>query len=150
MTGMSLVVFAGGLIAVFLLIVAALMWQEAKSRTIDEGPVYVIEDAIDFIHTRLDPITEPHLRRSDVQRILEWEIYYLQGLAQRRRGDPVETFAGGDAGVIAYLKTQILEKNGVTYDSEHIATVLNLEASYLRSIGAVGEAVTEEQETEHS
>ena len=95
MSGSTLILFVGGLAAVFLFIVAALMWQEAKARTFDEGPVYVIEDAATFILQKLETLEGPPLDRSDVVRILEWEIYYLQGLAQERRSTPVETIAGG-------------------------------------------------------
>lgn len=146
MTGATLVVFVGGLAALFLFIVAALMWQEAKSRTFDEGPVYVIEDAASFIIERLDPSIRDHLRRSDVVRILEWEIYYLQGLAQDRRSTPVETVAGGIDEAVAYITREIAQQNKVTYDSVDVAAVLAAEAEYLASIGAVGAPVVDERD----
>jgi hypothetical protein len=142
-SGATLVVFVGGLAVVFLLIVAALMWQEAKSRSFDEGPVYVIEDAATFIGERLEPSVRSRLDRSDVVRILEWEIYYLQGLAQQRRSNPVETIAGGIDTAVEYITREIAEKNKVTYDSGDVAAVLAAEAEYLASIGAVGAPVVE-------
>ena len=145
MSGPTLVVFVGGLAAVFLLVVAALMWQEAKSRTYDDGVVYVIEDAIDFVSDRLPENVSGRMRRPDVQRVLEWEIYYLQGLAQTRRRDPVETFAGGAEPAVSYITGQIAEKHGVTYDARDVAEVLKLEADYLASIGAVGDMVEGEE-----
>lgn len=146
MSGPTLVVFVGGLAAVFLFIVAALMWQEAKSRSVDEGPVYVIEDAVTFITTRLDPSISARLARSDVVRILEWEIFYLQGLAQKRRSTPVETVAGGIDAAVDYITREIAEKNKVTYDSGDVAAVLAAEADYLVSIGAVGSPVVEQRD----
>ncbi|HEY5649958.1 MAG TPA: hypothetical protein VIW46_00810 [Acidimicrobiia bacterium] len=148
MSAPTFVIFAGGLVAVFLLIVAALVWQEAKSRTYDEGPVYVIEDAVDFVMGRLGAGSQ--LARSDVLRILEWEIYYLQGLAQDNRHNPVETVAGGDTAAVGYITAQIAEKNNVTYDSGDVAAVLAVEADYLASIGAVGGRVVDEQEDDPS
>ncbi len=146
MSGPTLVVFVGGLAAVFLFVVAALMWQEAKSRTFDEGPVYVIEDAATFIIERLEPPTDSRLRRSDVIRILEWEIYYLQGLAQQRRSTPVETIAGGIDAAVEYITREIADKNKVTYDSSDVVAVLAAEAEYLASIGAVGAPVVEQRD----
>ncbi len=148
MSAPTLVVFVGGLAAIFLLIVAALVWQEAKSRTYDEGPVYVIEDAVDFVIEGLGATSR--LGRSDVLRILEWEIYYLQGLAQEKRRTPVETVAGGDAAAVDYISAQIAEKNKVIYDSAEVAAVLAVEADYLASIGAVGAPVIDEQEDDRS
>ena len=147
MSGPTLVAFVGGLAAVFLVIVAALMWQEAKSRSYDDGIVYVIEDAVDFVVDRLPSDVSGRMRRPDVLRVLEWEIYYLQGLAQKRRKDPVETVAGGGRRSISYITGQIAEKHGVTYDASDVAEVLKLEAGYLVSIGAVGNVV-EGEETE--
>lgn len=145
MTGPTLVVFVGGLAAVFLLIIAALVWQEARSRTYDEGVVYVIEDAIGFVGERLPEDVADRIRRSDIQRILEWEIFYLQGLAQKKRGEPVETFAGGDEAAVSYITGQIAEKHGVAYDAGDVAAVLRLEAEYLLAIGAVGNMVEGEE-----
>lgn len=145
MSGPTLVVFVGGLAAIFLLIVATLVWQEARSRTYDEGVVYVIDDAIGFIGERLPADVSDRVRRSDIQRILEWEIFYLQGLAQKRRSQPVETIAGGDGAAVSYITGQIAEKHGVTYDAGDVAAVLRLEAEYLVSIGAVGNMVEGEE-----
>ena len=146
MSGATLVVFVGGLAAVFLFIVAVLMWQEARSRRYDDGPTYVIEDAVTHVVDHLDPDVAERLGRADVLRILEWEIFYLQGLAQKRRSQPVETVAGGVEGSIDFIAREIAAKNKVTYDSDDIAAVLELEVQYLTSIGAVGERIGEIQE----
>src|SRR5690606_30858568 len=106
---------------------------------------YVISDAVRFIIARLDDETRARLGRSGVQRIIEWEVHYLQGLAQKSRRNPVETVAGGSDASIDYVVTRIAEVNGVTYDRSDVAEVLRLEADYLMSIGAVGEAVEPEQ-----
>lgn len=146
MSGATLVVFVGGLVAVFLFVVAALMWQEARSRRYDDGPTYVIEDAVSYVVDRLGPQVAERVGRPDVLRILEWEIFYLQGLAQKRQSRPVETVAGGVEGSIEFIAREIAVKNKVTYASRDIAAVLELEAEYLTSIGAVGDRVAETQE----
>jgi hypothetical protein len=83
------------------------------------------------------------LRNVDIRRILEWEVFYLQGLAQEKRNNPVETVAGGHEASVAYIADQIHSKHGVSYSHEQIAEVLRLEADYLVAIGAVGEPVGE-------
>ena len=143
MTGATQVVFVGGLVAIFLLIVAALMWQEARSRGSGGQLVYVLEDAVDLVMQNLSEDLGQRLTRSDVLRILEWEVFYLQGLAQTDRHRPVETVAGGWAEAVDYVTRQIAERHGVTYDSDDVAAVLAIEGEYLASIGAVGEEVVD-------
>jgi len=139
------IVLGALLFALFLLIVGLMVWQEAKRRPGPPERAYVISDAVRFIIGRLDDETRARLGRSGVQRIIEWEVPYLQGLAQKSRRNPVETVAGGSDASIDYVVTRIAEVNGVTYDRSDVAEVLRLEADYLMSIGAVGEAVEPEQ-----
>ena len=142
MSGVTTVALVGLLAGIFLLIVAVMVYQEARRRTVGPTePVYVVEHAVAFIHERLDPERAGRLRRSDVRRIIEWEVYYLQGLAQPRRRTPVEVTAGGAPAAVEYIEGQIAARHGVSYPREDIAAVLALEAEYLAAIGAVGEPV---------
>lgn len=127
------------LLGVFLAIVAAMLWQEARRRGYDGAPVYVVEDAVRFMYERLDPETRDRLRLADVRRIVEWEVHYLQGLADRRR--QVETFAGGAEAAVDWITARIAEEHGVSYAPDDVRRVLHLEAEYLESIGALGEPV---------
>ncbi len=141
MSSAGLVTLLALLAALFLLIVAALLWQEARARSTPGDPVYVVEDAIEFISTRLEgPIAE-RLRKADVRRVIEWEVYYLQGLAQEDRRNPVETVAGGDERAVDWIAAQIAEKHGVSYPREDIVEILRREAEYLVSLGVVGDPV---------
>lgn len=141
MAPVTLVMLGAALLAVFLAVVAVLVWQEAKKRPYDEGLAYVIDDAVEFIHSRMG---DSELRRSDVKRIIEYEIFYLQGLAQKRRRHPVEVVAGGSDPAVDYIHARIAESHGVSYALADLRSVLELEAAYLQSIGAVGEPVEEE------
>lgn len=140
MTTVALVAILG---AVFLGIVAALVWQEAKKRGFDPGPAYVVEDAVAFIVARLDDDTRSRLATADVRRIVQWEVHYLQGLAQDDRRNPVETVAGGAPAAVAYIADEIAARHRVTYAHEDIRRVLRLEAEYLVAIGAVGDQVSD-------
>ncbi len=141
MAPITLVMLASVLLAVFLVVVAALVWQEGKNKTYDEGHVYVVDDAVRFIEAELESST---LRTSDIKRIIEYEVFYLQGLAQKRRRNPVDVIAGGSDAAVEYIQAQIADTHGVSYPLEDIRAALAHEAAYLASIGAVGEPVTDE------
>ncbi len=141
MTGLTLIVFIGLLVGLFLLIAALVVWQESTRRPGYEPLTYVIEDAVKHIEAGLTAEGKTGLKRTDIRRIIEWEVFYLQGLGQEDRKNPVETVAGGHESSVEFIVGQIEEKHGVTYTSGDVADVLRYEADYLTRIGAVGEAV---------
>lgn len=145
MTLPSAAVLAAVLVATLCVIVGALVWQEAKRRGGTDGPTYVVENAVRFIAARLNPEAKQRVGVDGIRRIIEWEVYYLQGLAQEKRRNPVDTVAGGSDASIDYIVSRIAEVNQASYDRGDVADVLRLEADYLASIGAVGEAVDVDQ-----
>jgi hypothetical protein len=140
----AVVAFVGLLVGVFLLVVAMLVWQEARRRPSYEPLEYVLDDAVRHVMAGLGE--ESSLTRGDVRRILEWEVFYLQGLAQKDRRNPVDTVAGGHQASVDYIATQIEAKHGVAYSHADIEEVLRLEAEYLMAIGAVGDPVESGEE----
>jgi hypothetical protein len=143
MSSVEIFTFIALLIGVLLVIVALMVWQEARRRPLYEPLEYVVNDAVKHIAERLPG--DVGLRNSDIRRILEWEVFYLQGLAQDDRRNPVETVAGGHALSVEYIADQIHTKHGVSYSHAQIEEVLRLEADYLVAIGAVGDPVGEEE-----
>ena len=139
MSPAAIVAFVALLVGVLLVIVALVVWQEARRKPSYDPLEYVVEDAVKHIQARLPE--ESSLTRSDIRRILEWEVFYLQGLAQEDRRNPVDTVAGGHDASVEYIASEIEEKHGVSYAQEDIESVLRLEADYLMAIGAVGEPV---------
>lgn len=129
------------LVGVFLVILALVVWQEARRRPRYEPLEYVIDDAVKHVEEGLRAEGNDSLRRSDVRRILEWEVFYLQGLAQEDRHNPVDTIAGGHESSIEYIIEQIATEHGVSYAQKDVEDVLRYEADYLVRIGAVGEPV---------
>lgn len=129
------------LVGVFLVILALVVWQEARRRPSYEPLEYVIDDAVKHVEAGLQSEGEALLSKADIRRILEWEVFYLQGLAQNDRKDPVETVAGGHEASIEYISEQIATKHGVSYSHHDVEAVLRHEADYLYRIGAVGEMV---------
>jgi hypothetical protein len=140
-TGASLIAFVGLLVGVLLVIVAMVVYQEAKRRPSYDPLTYVIDDAVKHIQEGLKAEGRTSLSRGDILRIIEWEIFYLQGLAQEDRKAPVETIAGGHDASVEYIVDEIRENHGVTHSPEAVADVLRYEADYLIEIGAVGEPV---------
>ncbi|MGB7860223.1 MAG: hypothetical protein WBM90_06970 [Acidimicrobiia bacterium] len=139
MSPAAIIAFVALLVGVLLVIIALVVWQEAQRRPSYEPLEYVVEDAVKHVHAGLGEGSS--LTRSDIRRILEYEVFYLQGLAQDDRKNPVETVAGGHEASIEYIRDEIVAKNGVTYSSVDIEEILQLEADYLMAIGAVGEPV---------
>ena len=151
MSGFTTVALAALLGAVFLTLVAILLWQEAKRRRTPGEAVYVVSDARRFIRENLAPEIRERVGDAGIQRIVEWEVFYLQGLAQEDRRQPVETVAGGSESSVGYIRGQIAERHGIEIPSDDIRAVLELEARYLQSIGAVGPrvgALEDEEEKE--
>lgn len=127
------------LVAVLLVIVALVIWQHAQR----EGPrevTFGIENAVSFIITRLDAEVHQRLGTDGVRRVVEWEVFYLQGLAQENRRQPVETVAGDYGPAVEFIKGEIARVNNRTYAAEDIGAVLALGVTYLQSIGAIGDA----------
>jgi hypothetical protein len=129
------------LIGVFLIVVALVVWQEARRRPSYEPLEYVVDDAVRHVESGLADEGIDHLGRSDIRRILEWEVFYLQGLAQDDRHQPVETVAGGHQASVEYIIGQIASTHGVSYAQKDVEAVLRHEAEYLYRIGAVGAPV---------
>jgi hypothetical protein len=140
-SGAALVSFVGLLVGVLLVVVAIIVWQEAKRRPSYEPLEYVVDDAVKHVVEGLAATGNDHLERADIRRILEWEVFYLQGLAQEKRKNPVETIAGGHEASVAYIVDQIASKHGVFYSQADVEDVLRFEADYLMRIGAIGDPV---------
>lgn len=123
---LMVVVFAFG-IAVF--------WQESRRMQHREA-IYGVEDSIEFIWEGLGE-DKLGLKKSDVRRILEWEMHYLQKPELwEEDGQPI---VGGEAAA-SYTQEQSL-KEGHAYEPEQIYAVMDLQAEYLSAIGAVGDVV---------
>ncbi len=64
MSPSGLVTLIALLSAAFLLIVAALLWQQAHSRSSARTPVYSVDDAVEFISERITAPASNRLNRS--------------------------------------------------------------------------------------
>ncbi len=135
MQGTAAIVVGALLVALLLIIGAVMLLQEARHRTEARPPEYIIEDAVQFVLSRLDPGVRGRLGRAGVRRILEWQVFFLQQLAKQDKNVPI--VVGTTEGTIDYISAR-MEKQGHDVARPDISAVLEAQGGYLASIGAVG------------
>ena len=144
MSGPAIIVVASLFLIALLAIGGVMAWQEARVHTVGGPPEYIIEDAVATAFDRLDEETRARISRSAVRRIIEWEVFFLQGLADKKAArNGITVVAGGDHAAVAFIVEQ-LNKRGHEYRPEDVRAVLAGEAEYLMSIGAIGSVAGEE------
>lgn len=111
----------------FVAVAVAFFWQEASGA--EDAPEYIVTDVVAFVSDRIPEINPVHIKR-----IVEAEVFYLQGLVDDPDG--FRPIAGSPA-AIEFVEKQALSA-GFKYDRELIEVVMALEAEYLMSIGVVG------------
>lgn len=117
---------------------AGMLVQE-HGRQVDDGvAVYGVDDAVTYIWERLPEAMVDSIGSADVRRILEWEMLYLQQPAKR---DGPAVVGGAEA---AEFVQERAFADGHAYEPDEIFTVLDLQADYLKAIGAVGTPVDPE------
>ncbi len=126
-------VFAIVALVVVLVVFGIGMVLQERGRRVDDGVVvYGVDDAVVYIWERVPEDMMGVIGRADIRRILEWEMLYLQQ-PSKREGPAV--VGGLDAA--AFVQQRAYE-TGHSYEPEAIFVVLDLQADYLRAIGAVG------------
>ncbi len=138
---MTVILVTVALAAILVGIGLAYAWQQASG---DRAPgvVYGVEDALEYVYARLDDEARARLQRSDVRRILEWEVAYLQNPSLR--GDAEEPAVVGGLNAARFTQERLVE-TGRPYDGSLILEVLELQAEYLAALGAIGDPVTGEE-----
>jgi hypothetical protein len=135
------IIVAVVLLVLLLSVGLGLLWQERR-RTPELAVIYGEEDSIEFIMARLSDDAGSRLGTSDVRRILEWSVRYLQD-PDLRTGRDAPPIAGGTEAA-EYVQSQAVNQ-GFPYDGPLIMEVLDLQIEYLVAIGAVGDPVAEDE-----
>ena len=117
----------------------AMFWQESK-RMQQPAAIYGVDDSIEWIWEGMGE-DKLGLKKSDVRRILEWEMHYLQ---QPDVWEDGGTAIVGGADAAAYAQEKSFEE-GHAYEPAQVFAVMDLQASYLQAIGAVGEPVEDDE-----
>jgi hypothetical protein len=128
------------LFALLLVVLAAMLWQEARSAR-SAAAVYFIDDAARFVTERLSPSAAARLQRDDVARILEWGIE--EHVARVGAPGSATAVVLGSGETIEGIMERSERELGAAYDPVDIAEVIAAESDYLEAIGAVGRAVEE-------
>lgn len=135
---------SGPVLFAFLMVVllafgVGMFWQESK-RMRQPAAIYGVDDSVEYVWEGLGE-DKRGLKKGDVRRILEWEMHYLQQPdLWKDDGAPV---VGGQAAA-EYTQEKAFEE-GHSYEPNQIFAVLDLQADYLKAIGAVGERVVEDE-----
>ncbi|HSL26443.1 MAG TPA: hypothetical protein VLA54_09195 [Acidimicrobiia bacterium] len=128
---------AVSLFAVLLIIAALVVWQHSR-RDLPNEVTYGIVDAVEYVEAHLPDEVLARLGPAGIRRIIEWEVYYLQGLAQPDRRHSVVTVAGDYPPAVEFITGEIASRHGLTYSAADVSAVLLVEVGYLQSIGAIG------------
>jgi hypothetical protein len=131
---MTAVVVAIVLLGLLITLGAAMVWQEYRGDT-EAVAIYGVEDSIEWVVAGLSAEARSGLRPSDVRRILEWSVEYLQTAGERPDAEGPPVVASAECA--SYVQQQAMQ-DGHAYDGPVILEVLDLQASYLVAIGAVG------------
>jgi len=124
------------LLAIFLIIVAVMVWQETSKKSMDNVASYVVDEAVRFIYPQLSDEGMEHLDPDGVRRVLDWEIAYLQGFSPKGAAGLRPVRVAGSEEAIDFVHGQLSETHD--YPRSVIAEVLGYEAGYLAEIGAIG------------
>jgi hypothetical protein len=136
---MSGPLFFAVLMAVVIAFGVAMFWQESK-RIKQPHAVYGVEDSIEFIWLAFGDAAHG-LKKSDVRRILEWEMHYLQ---QPHLWESEDAPVFGGRAAAEYVQAQSLAA-GYSYEPDQIFAVFDMQTVYLEAIGAVGDPVDGEK-----
>ncbi len=136
---MASVFLALGLLLMLVLIGLAFYWQ-GSIRLPGSAVSYGVEESIRYITPRLSEPTREQIGAKSVRRILEWEMKFLQDSLD---ADPDRVVVlGGEAAVEYVIQRTALQ--GFEYEPRIVREVLQLQAEYMASIGALSEPVAEE------
>ena len=135
---MAAFLFALGLLALLVAVGVAFYWQ-GSIQLPGSAVAYGVEDSIRYITPRLSEPTSTIIGEKSVRRILEWEMKFVQ---DRLDSDPDRVVVIGGDEATAYVLEQTAAQ-GFDYEPAIVHEVLNLQAEYMASIGAIAGPVAE-------
>jgi len=138
--GMAALFLAMGLLILLVIIGLAFYWQGSISLP-GTGVAYGVEDSIRYITPRLSEESRQKIGAKSVRRILEWEMKYLQDRLSDESDEAI--VLGGDE-VLSYVVVQTAAQ-GFEYEPGTVAEVMQLQAEYMDSIGALSRPVADEE-----
>lgn len=140
MPRMAAVFLALGLLILLIVVGLAFYWQ-GSIRLPGSAVSYGVEDSIKYITPRLSEASRAVIGHKSVRRILEWEMKFVQDALDS--GSEEVVVLGGEA-VTEYV-LEMTKRQGFDYESAIVDEVLQLQAAYLASIGAIAEPVSADE-----
>ncbi|MDJ0663273.1 MAG: hypothetical protein QNJ75_01855 [Acidimicrobiia bacterium] len=137
---MAAFLFALGLLVLLAIVGLAFYWQ-GSIRLPGAAVSYGVEDSIKYITPRLSETTREKIGARSVRRILEWEMKFLQ---DRLGADSEQVVVLGGGAAIDYVLEQT-NRQGFEYEREVVAEVMQLQAAYMESIGALARPVADDE-----
>lgn len=135
---MTAVILVVVLTSLLIAVGLAFAWQESHAVP-ESAVVYGVDDAIDYVYPRLSETARARLTRTDVSRILEWEVKYMM-TPDLRTTDGEPPVVGG-INAARYAQERLMD-SGRPYDGPLVLEVLQRQAEYLVALGAVGDPVS--------
>ena len=140
MPGMAAVFFALGLLILLVAVGLAFYWQ-GSIRLPGSAVSYGVEDSIKYITPRLSEASRAVIGQKSVRRILEWEMKFVQDSLD---SDPEQVVVIGGESATEYVLA-MTERQGFEYEPALVDEVLQLQAAYMASIGAIAEPVSPDE-----
>ena len=137
---MAAFLFALGLLIMLVIVGLAFYWQ-GSIRLPGAAVSYGVEDSIKYITPRLSETTREEIGARSVRRILEWEMKFLQ---DRLGADSQQAIVLGGSEAIDYVLEQTA-RQGFEYERAVVAEVMELQAAYMESIGALARPVADDE-----
>ncbi len=137
---MAALFFALGLLALLFVVGIAFYWQ-GTIRLPGAAVAYGVEDSIKYITPRLSTATREEIGARSVRRVLEWEMKFLH---DQLDADPNQTVILGGQEAVDYVLEQTA-RQGFVYDPAVVREIMQLQAEYMKSIGALAQPVGEDE-----
>jgi hypothetical protein len=141
MSSASAIALGAVLAVVFLVLIGVMLFQEIRTRPSRDPAEFIIDDAVNWVWSRLDGGPKARLTPDGVRSILEWQVFGLQQSVKGKPPGSASVVMGATDESVDYILTKL-----DSLDPEDVRAVLAGQFGYLESIGAIA-GVAEGNET---
>ena len=131
-------------LVVAFVIAAVVIGREARRLdALPRRPVFDLDEAVEFVASRLSFAVAAQLSHDDVRQLLRWHVEYFRtrGVTANGDGAPAPTVVVGGSETVDYLLDRAASA-GLDVTPPQVHEVVTAQYAYLRAIGAIGPAET--------